>query len=72
MHVFIQNLLSQGQEPASNENLKIYDPDPDRIFTLLRTGHYLSPVSGEEDFRGGIAENFGRIEREDHSNFLGK
>ena len=25
--VFIQNLLSQDQEPASNENLKIYDHD---------------------------------------------
>ena len=24
---FIQNLLSQNQEPASNENLKIYDHD---------------------------------------------
>ena len=34
MHVFIQNLLSQGLEPASNENLKIYDPDPERIFTI--------------------------------------
>ena len=30
----IQNLLSQGQEPASNENLKIYDLDPERIFTI--------------------------------------
>ena len=71
----MQNLFSQGQEPASNENLKIYDPDPDRIFTLLRTGHYLSPTwggGGVKEFRGGIAENFGRIQREDHSNFLGK
>ena len=30
----MQKLLSQGQEPASNENLKIYDPDPERIFTI--------------------------------------
>ena len=29
-----ENLLSQGLEPASNENLKIYDPDPERIFTI--------------------------------------
>ena len=25
-------MLYQGQEPASNENLKIYDHDPERIF----------------------------------------
>ena len=25
--------LSQGQEPGSRENLKIYDHDPERIFT---------------------------------------
>ena len=25
--IFIQNLLSQGPEPASNENLKLYDHD---------------------------------------------
>ena len=33
--VLIQNLLSQGQEPASNENLKIYDLDPERILVQL-------------------------------------
>ena len=34
--VFIENLLSQGQEPASNENLEIYDPDLQRIFTKAK------------------------------------
>ena len=33
-HVLIQNLLSQGQEPVSNENPKIYDHDRERIFTI--------------------------------------
>ena len=33
---FVQNLLSQGQEPARNENLKIYDPDPERSFTKAK------------------------------------
>ena len=32
--VFIQNLLYQGQKPASDENLKICDHDPERIFTI--------------------------------------
>ena len=34
--VFRQNLFSQGQEPGSRENLKIYDHDhgPERIFTI--------------------------------------
>ena len=32
--VLIQNLLSQGQEPVSNENPKIYDHNPERIFTI--------------------------------------
>ena len=49
-------MFSQGQEPASNENLKIYDPDPDRIFTLLRTGHYLSPTWG-----GAGGRNLGEV-----------
>ena len=34
--VFIENLLSEGQEPASNENLEIYDPDLQRIFTKAK------------------------------------
>ena len=32
--VFIQNLFSQGQEPGSRENLKIYGHGPERIFTI--------------------------------------
>ena len=32
--VFIQNLFSQGQKPGSRENLKIYDHDPERIFSI--------------------------------------
>ena len=32
--IFVQNLLSQGQEPARNENLKIYDHDSERVFTI--------------------------------------
>ena len=32
--VLIQILLSQGQEPVSNENPKIYDHDRERIFTI--------------------------------------
>ena len=49
--------------------------------TLTQTGfHFTKDRSlfiayvgrGGKEFRGGIAENFGRIQREDHSNFLGK
>ena len=32
--VFIRNLLSQGQEPVSNENLTEFGHDPERIFTI--------------------------------------
>ena len=33
---------------------------------------YVGRGWGGKEFRGGIAENFGRIQREDYSNFLGK
>ena len=49
----------------------------------LRTGHiFIAWAGGEEDFgedylifrttKGGITENFGRIQRGHHSNLLGK
>ena len=75
-------MFSQGQEPASNENLKIYDPDPDRIFSLLRTGHYLSPAWGGGGDLGEVSlktleESRGRttqisLENEDMSDMWGQ